>query len=66
MHAALGIGTTALTEAEKANKIINIFSKGPRLSQEVVDVLEKDEVQGSGPLLEFLIRQNKKHQMTQA
>jgi hypothetical protein len=61
---ALGIRNTAFAEAEKAVQIINIFGKGPLRAQEVVDVLGKDEVQGSGPLLEFLVQWKKDHPVT--
>ena len=61
MLAALGLGTTALAEAVNATKIINTFSKGTWRSQKVVDTLEKDEVQGSGPLLKFLLDWHKEH-----
>jgi hypothetical protein len=43
--AALGLHTTALTEAEHATKIISVFgNEGSQHSQEVVDML-KEEVQ---------------------
>jgi hypothetical protein len=61
---ALGIRNTAFAETEKAVQIINIFGKGPLWAQEVVDVLGKDEVQGSGPLLEFLVQWKKDHPVT--
>jgi hypothetical protein len=61
--AALSIGTTALTEAQKATRIIDTFTKGSRYSQEVVDVLERDEFQGSGPLLQFLEQWKKDHRL---
>jgi hypothetical protein len=59
--AALGVRTTALAEAQKAINIINTFTEGPQRSQEVVDILEKDELQGSGPLLQFLEKWKKDH-----
>jgi hypothetical protein len=59
--AALGIRTTMLAEAQKATQIINMFAKGPRRAQEVVDMLEKDQVDGSGPLLHFLEQWKKDH-----
>ena len=62
--AALGIRTTMLAEAQKATRIIYTFTKGSRHSQEVVDVLGKDEVEGSGPLLQFLEKWKKDHQST--
>jgi hypothetical protein len=59
--AALGVRTTMLAEAQKATQIINMFTKGPRRAQEVVDMLEKNEVDGSGPLLQFLEQWKKDH-----
>jgi hypothetical protein len=60
--AALGIATTALAEAEHATKIIAAFgNEGSRRSQEVVNMLEKDEVQGTGALMTFLVQWEKDH-----
>ena len=60
--AALNMGTTALAEAENATRIIKIFGDdGPRMSQDVVDMIERDEVMGSGVLLNFLEQWEKDH-----
>jgi hypothetical protein len=53
--AALNIGTIALAEAKNTTRVIEIFGEdGPRMSSEVVDMINKDEVMGSGVLLDFL------------
>ena len=52
--AALGIRTTAYAEAQKAINIIKMFTEGLQHSHEVVDMLERDELQGSDLLLQFL------------
>ena len=63
--AALGLHTTALAEAEHATKIISVFgNEGSRHSQEVVDMLEKEEVQRTGELMAFLVRWEKDHATT--
>ena len=60
--AALGLHTTALAEAEHATRIISVFeNKGSRHSQEVVDMLEKEEVQRTGELMAFLVQWEKDH-----
>jgi hypothetical protein len=60
--AALGIATTALAEAKHATKIIAAFgNEGSRHSQEVVSMLEKEEVQGTGVLMTFLVQWEKDH-----
>lgn len=60
--AALGVRTTALAEAEHATKIISVFgNEGSRCSEEVVDMLEKDEIQQTGALMAFLVQWEKDH-----
>jgi hypothetical protein len=60
--AALGLATTALAEAEHATKIIPVFgNEGTRRSQEVVDILQKEEVQRTGALVTFLVLWEKDH-----
>jgi hypothetical protein len=62
---ALNIGTTALAEGKNTTRIVKIFGEdGPRMSSEVVDMIKKNEVMGSGVLLDFLEQSEKDHPST--
>lgn len=59
---ALDIQQTALSEAETAARIIRVYgSGGVQESAEVIEMLNKDEVIGSGVLYRFLTEWEKNH-----